>query len=69
MNNFASRIEKNIRKGKKTSGKKVFESILFGLVKKTSMSLQDICSAPTPLILNLSNNLGEYYEKKKGGKK
>lgn len=62
MNNFARRIENKISKGKKISGKKSFEDILFVLVKKTSMNLQDICSAPTPLILTLSEHLRDYYK-------
>lgn len=63
MIDFASRIEKNIRRGRKVTGRKVFENICFNLIKETSLSLHDICNSPTPLILKLNSELAEYIKK------
>lgn len=56
MNDFAKRIEKSIGK-KRYSGVKAFEDICFGLTKQTSMSLSDVVSAPTPLVLSMAQQL------------
>lgn len=64
MNDFVKRIEYNIKKRNRESGLKVFENITFMLTKKTSLSLSDVMSAPTPLILSMNKELIAYYEKK-----
>lgn len=64
MNHFMRKIEKNIHRKKIHKGIDVFEGIVFSLVKKTGMSLDDILEAPTPLILALNLKLHSYYEEK-----
>lgn len=57
MNDFAKRIEKNLSKKRKHTGTQSFEDICFGLVKQTNMSLSDVVSAPTPLVLSMAQQL------------